>query len=208
MRGRIYTEDELELIKQMWPDCYTSDIAKALNSTYRSIVYIGYKLGLRKSKTHLAKNAIILKDHSGQHQFKKGITPHNKGKKVSHDVYEKMSKTMFKKGTLPHNTKSDNTITLRNDDGKLYYFIRISVSKWQPLHRYLYEKAYGPIPKGGVLRFIDKNTQNVSLDNLQLISRGENMVKNSIHRLPEEVKEVSKILKKLNKQINNANDEK
>ena len=61
-----------------------------------------------------------------------------------------------------------------------YVEIKISdPNKWQPKHRYLWEKENGKVPKGMILIFKDNNKLNVCLDNLILISRAENMKINS-----------------------------
>lgn len=44
---------------------------------------------------------------------------------------------------------------------------------WMPKHRYLYEKHYGPIPKGSVVVFGDGDSTNFDLDNLILVTKGQ-----------------------------------
>ena len=43
--------------------------------------------------------------------------------------------------------------------------------RWVQKHRYIYEQAFGEIPKDRVLIFLDGNKQNLDLDNLYSISR-------------------------------------
>lgn len=50
--------------------------------------------------------------------------------------------------------------------------------KWKSKHIILWEEANGPVPKGHVVIFSDRNQQNVTLDNLLLISRQELAVMN------------------------------
>ena len=44
---------------------------------------------------------------------------------------------------------------------------------WIPKHRYLYEKHYGPIPKGSAVVFGDGDSTNFDLDNLILVTKGQ-----------------------------------
>ena len=56
-----------------------------------------------------------------------------------------------------------------------------------PKHRYIWEKAFGPIPKGHCVQFKDGDTTNCILDNLYLISRAK-QVRRNFDKLPEERK--------------------
>lgn len=104
------------------------------------------------------------------------------------DAIEKTKGTRFKKGQLPHNTKSrDGVITIRHDhpdrnNGRSYKYIRVSLGKWVPYHRYLWEKKYGKIPSGHCLWFKDGNSLNCRPSNLELITRKENYDRNSARK--------------------------
>jgi hypothetical protein len=116
-------------------------------------------------------------------QIKPGNTPANKGKKMPADLYEKASATMFKKGHLPHNAVGfkDGDIRTRTDNktGIVYKYIRLALGKWYPLHQHEWEQVNGELPKKHCLWFKDRNSLNCSLDNLELITRVENMKRNS-----------------------------
>ncbi|MHB9005069.1 MAG: HNH endonuclease signature motif containing protein [Coriobacteriia bacterium] len=110
----------------------------------------------------------------GEHgQYLKNNIPWNKGKKGL-DIGGK--ETRFKEGQLPHNTKYDGCITTRKDkSGRQYFFIRVANAKWQLLHRYIWAKCYGDIPKGMVVRFKDGDTTNCDISNLQMVTMSDNM---------------------------------
>jgi hypothetical protein len=55
------------------------------------------------------------------------------------------------------------------------------------------------VPAGYALKFIDGNPLNCVLGNLRLISRAENMANNTIHNLPEDLKEVIRLKNKINR---------
>lgn len=104
-------------------------------------------------------------------QIKPGSKPHNAGTKGK----MKPNRTSFKPGQVPHNTKHEDAITIRTDGGKQYQFTRVSKGKWVSLHRQIWEQAYGPVPAGHIITFIDGNTMNAVLENLKCISRAENV---------------------------------
>ena len=109
-------------------------------------------------------------------RFKPGHTPFNKGTKG----FAKKNKTSYKKGHEPYNTKYDGAVSIRKDSkGKRYYkYLRIAKGQWVLLHRYLWEKHYGKIPDKHIIRFIDGNTMNCTIENLECISMNENRKRN------------------------------
>jgi len=120
--------------------------------------------------------------------FEKGNIPWNKEIKGLHHS----PGTEFKKGNLPANTKYNGCITLRKkDNGEKYYYIRIAKAKWVLYQRYLWEQKHGSIPEGMLIAFKDKNSLNYVLENLEIISRSENMERNRNH------KKMAKTMKKL-----------
>ena len=106
--------------------------------------------------------------------FRKGKRPWNKG--MAHNV---SPDTQYKKGNLPHNTKFDGAIRVQSD----YKYIRIAKAKWMPLHRYIWTQVYGD-PGSNLIRFKDGNTMNCGIENLTMVSRGENAALNSLIRKP------------------------
>jgi hypothetical protein len=137
-------------------------------------------------------------------QFQKGHAPANKGQKMSNELYQKVAHTMFKKGSKPVNTQPIGTIHQRKDTGgKMYQYIKLADSNWQLLNRYTWEQHNGPIPKGMVVVYKDGNYLNNDIDNLLMITKKENMARNTIQRLPKELQQVMRLKCKLIKKINN-----
>lgn len=117
--------------------------------------------------------------------FKKGHKTWNKGK--THDVGHS---TRFKKGNQPHNTRNDfDTRIEYEENGRPYKFIRVSLGKWMPLHRYIWELHNGPAGKG-IIRFKDGNSLNCEIENLMLISRADNARLNALIRKPRTKKKL------------------
>jgi hypothetical protein len=136
-------------------------------------------------------------------QFQKGQAPPNKGQKMSTELYQKVAHTMFKKGSKPVNTQPIGTIHQRKDTGgKMYLYIKIADSHWEQLNRYTWEQHNGPIPKGMVVVYKDGNYLNNDIDNLLMITKKENMARNTIQRLPKELQQVMRLKCKLINKIN------
>lgn len=110
--------------------------------------------------------------------FAKGEIPHNKGKKCCAGQggrHPNARKTQFKKGNLPHNTNYLGHERLSKEG-----YIEISVGETNPhtgferryvlKHRWLWEKARGPVPEGMVLK-CKGDKQNTDPSNWELIPR-------------------------------------
>lgn len=139
--------------------------------------------------------------------YRKGQEPFNKGVEqsewMSKDAVRKIRKTQFKKGNLPHNTLQDFAIAKRKDkSGIIYLYIRVSLSKWVPLQRYIWEQANGPIPKDQNIIFKDRNALNCNIENLEIVSNAQLMVLNSAHRFGPEIFKIIRLRGALNRQIN------
>jgi hypothetical protein len=205
MNGKMWTDEDRELLRSRYADEPTEVIAFDLGRTARSVYAQVNLMGLKKSDAYLAKMALKSKLHlaGAAHRFAKGSVPANKGQKMPADQYAKAKATMFKKGDVPHNTKHDGAIAVRIDKrGNTYLWIRVGKSNWRMLHVHLWEEAHGAVPKGSIVVFKDKNTMHCKLENLEQITKAENMKRNTIHQYPQELKSTIKLLSKIKKTIN------
>jgi hypothetical protein len=200
---KYWTKSEINEIGKLYANNYTIDIAKKFNVDVRKIYYIANLKGFKKSveflKIEMARQAERIKVAGSKYRYKPGSISHNKGKKMPSDIYQKCSKTMFKKGTTPHNTKFDGYERTTVDG---YVEVRIKQGIFKLKHRLVYEAAYGAIPKNMYVIFKDKNKLNFDIDNLELVSRKEHMIRNSIQRFSKELKEIMFINSKLKRKIN------
>jgi hypothetical protein len=105
--------------------------------------------------------------HSGlDGRFKPGNTPFNKGKK---GISIGGKETQYKKGHKPQTYRPVGSERVCVDG---YAEIKVAdPNKWKPKHVLLWEEANGPIPSDCCLLFLDRNKLNITLDNLQLITR-------------------------------------
>lgn len=105
-------------------------------------------------------------------RFKSGQVPFNKGKKGVNGA----SSTTFKKGHRPQTWRPVGSERV-NREG----LIEVKVAEprtWRSKQRVLWEALHGPVPKGHVVLFADRNPRNFAPENLIAVSRGELAVLN------------------------------
>jgi len=192
-----------EVVKR-YPFESTAAIAKDLGVSLSKVYNRAWSLGIKKDPVYL-RSTQYPKGYLGgkASQFKPGHTPKNKGVKMPAELYKMVKPTMFKKGNKPANTKPVGTINVRADSsGRLYQYIKIKDSHWELLQRHVWTQANGKIPTGSVVIFLDGNYLNCELSNLQVITRKENMARNTIQRFPAELQEIMKLTSKLKRKTN------
>lgn len=196
---RKWTKQEDELFISLYPDHPNTYLCEVLHRSMSAISNRALTLGLRKTPE-------FAKQQREKNQFRKGHTPFNKGKKWEHYMSEegqrKASETFF--GGKPHNTPPPGYEVLRAAHrGKRYWWIKPADGRrMMPKHRWLWEQAYGSIPKGYNVQFKDGDTTNCVLDNLYLITRDKQMREN-FDNMPAEDKAAmwKKITKSRNESI-------
>lgn len=216
MNGNPWTPVEIERLKRLYPHRQTKDVANACCHPLASVYGMATTLGLKKSAAFHADQKRSgrfnkLTTSGAPFRFPKGHVPANKGLRRPGWAPGRMAETQFKQGQFPVNRDPDFYVlgALRiNTDG--YIDMRISFDKgamgWRMLHLILWEDARGPIRRGYCLRFKDGKRLNVELDNLVLISRAENMRRNSIRNLPAPLRDTIQLLGQLKRQINEKQD--
>jgi len=206
MKGRQWTKEENDMMHAFYPD-NTMETMKAMLGRSESSIY-GHAdlLGISKSKEYLdSPKACRLRrgDNIGKaYRFPKGHVPVNKGVKGIN--YEGMKPTQFKKGTKPPNHRPVGFIRLSRDG---YYEMKMAegMQQFKLLHRVIWERCNGAIPKGQICIFIDGNTRNLEVTNLALLTKMQNMKRNSLHSLPKELAELIQLRGALNRQLNKRN---
>lgn len=115
------------------------------------------------------------------------IGAHLKRGEISVRDYRRRNK-LIKKPRKPKAPKQPHGRPLKKQEGDFYtkrskgkpdYICQKAGGRWVPYHRHLWEQENGPIPAGHNLIFRDGNTMNCALDNLELISRAENVKRNT-----------------------------
>jgi hypothetical protein len=204
---RKWTDEEKRIVREIYPDHLASEIAAMIGKTVSGVQQMARSLGVRASKERVAETGrrTAQNPNSIAARFKKGHIPETKGKKMPSEVYEKIRHTMFAKGHVPTNHKPVGSERVSVDG---YVEVKVAEpNKWRLKHRLVWEEAHGPIPPGHNIQFRDGNRQNLSLDNLYMISRAEQCAKeNSFHaRYPEELKAVIRLKGSIKRQITEYN---
>jgi hypothetical protein len=199
----FWTEQEIKFLQDNYSDMLTGDIAIILGRPLSGVYGKANSLGIFKSKEYIAKllehESKKLAEFGKNYQFKKNQIPYNYGQKMSTEMYNKCKKTFFKKGNKPYNTKKNGDERIDADG---YTYVKIADKNWQLKQRLIWENANGPIPADSIVIFKDKNIENFNINNLQMITKAENMQRNTIHQYPEQIKQIIILNNKLKKQIN------
>ena len=179
--SKIYkwTETELEYLREIAKGKYISEIVELMSKKFN---YTFRKTQIKSAMTkHKIKNGM-------KNKVPKGLKPWNKGLQIGNSHI--------------HNLKSIGDEYI-NSDG----FVMIKLdnpARWVHKHRYIYEQAFGEIPKDKVIIFLDGDKTNLSLDNLHCITRKQLMKMNQnnlFYSDPELTKvgiEVAKLMLKVN----------
>ncbi len=140
-----------------------------------------------------AFSATMMKQFRQRHGIKSGVTgwyqkghpPGNKGKKLEEyvtdparvaEIRERIKGTQFKKGDRPPNELPVGSVVVNKEGFKL---IKVQMEgtlweRWHFLQREVWQEHNGPIPEGMVVIFKDKNRLNCDIENLALVTKGEN----------------------------------
>lgn len=204
---KLWTKEQDDMMRAFYPDNTMATMKALLGRTECSIYNRVFILKLEKSEAYLASPAacrLRRGDEVGKaYRFPKGHIPVNKGVKGIN--YEGMKATQFKKGTKPPNHRPVGFIRLSRDN---YFEMKMAegMQQFKLLHRVIWERCNGPIPKGQVCIFIDGNTKNLEVTNLALLTKKQNMKRNSLHSLPKELAELIQLRGALNRQLNKRNN--
>lgn len=92
-------------------------------------------------------------------------------------------------------------------DGKKYLIRKISITgnpsvDWIGVHILLWTGQHGPVPAGHCVGFADKDITNLAIENLILLSFGDRLRRNFMHRYPLELQSAIRANAKLRKKIN------
>lgn len=211
-----YTPEQVAAITERYPHEATSKIAADLGLTIEQIYRKASNLGLAKTQEYLnSPDACRLRrgDNVGaEYRFQKGQHSWNKGK--SYQPGGRCKETQFKKGEMrgaaQHNYVPIGSLRITKDG---YLERKVTddpalapTRRWVAVHRLLWIEANGPVPDGHMVIFKQgmktTNLEEVTLDKLELISRVENMKRNTYHNYPKEIATLIQLKGALTRQIN------
>jgi hypothetical protein len=163
--ARLWTPLELEMLREMYPDCHTDDIAAWLGVSRTRIYAAAARLGIRKSPEYLASDAAgrlradRLPANTHLTRFQVGLVPWNKGKKGSTGYQAECRQNWFKKGEVNgHARQKLQPIGSYRINGDGYLDRKITAlgrgpRDWEAVHRLVWKEQVGPIPPGHIVAF-------------------------------------------------------
>ena len=170
----LYSESFISEVKEWTPGHTDHELAEYLTeNTERS-------WSRSQAKNFRVQHGIPLgKPIPGGGRFVKGQESWCKGRKLG--TRGRAAETQFKKGNRPYNTA--NVGERRKafmSDGSYYWKEKIAEpNQWEFCHRLIWEANNGKIPENHVIVFLDRNRDNLDIDNLSCISKSELYYMNS-----------------------------
>lgn len=213
-----WTDAELSTLRSRYPDERAADIARALGRPVSQVYQAAQRHGLKKSEAFKASD-MSARIRRGKRspamastQFKKGQVPFNKG--THFHAGGRSVETQFKKGGM-RGAAQHNYVPIGSEriskDGYLERKVTddhpVPTRRWTGVHRIVWAATHGPIPPGFIVVFKPgmrtKIADEITVDKLEIISRVENMRRNSYHNnYPKEVAQLIQLKGALNRKIN------
>lgn len=218
---RAWTDVERTVLRELYREYSAEECAAAIGRTTRSVINQVRRLGLRKSPEWIAacaRERTLQPGHGSRAgRFLPGLVPWNKGQRF--DPGGRSAQTRFRSGE-----RSGRAAELHKPvgyevvrEGQLWRKVTDehrnarSRSNFKPVSVIVWESANGPVPAGHIVRFRDGMATTVAaeitLDRLELVTRAENMRRNSIHNYPPEVVSLVQLRGALNRKINRLEKE-
>lgn len=208
-KRKIWTAEDEAYLRKAYADGITRELAEHLGRPIGQVYQKAKSLGLEKTAEYLQKYAQAQPGVrlSRTTEFPKGHIPANKGLRRPGWHRGRMRETQFKKGTRSGRA-AENYQPIGAEriskDGYLERKINDAMPfqrRWRAVHLLVWEEAHGPLPRGYAIAFKNGNKRDVGLENLELISRADLMRRNTIHHLPESLKEVIQLKGRLKRVI-------
>jgi hypothetical protein len=206
---RVWTHEEDAIIRARYPHEKAARLLDALPWRPLSSIHKRARdLGVTKTDAFKASaEACRLRrgDNVGAaYRFKKGQTPPNKGLRRPGYGPGRMKETQFKKGVA---TKWHPVGSTRISDG--YVYVKLTdhrnvcwLKNWRMQHVLNWEAVHGPYnTRTHALWFKDGDKLNTDVRNLELVTRRELMLRNSVHNLPKPLAETIQLLGALKRKI-------
>ncbi len=207
-----WTDEAVDLLHRIYADTPTNQVAAQIGATPEQVYHKVQRIGLRKSAAYMASVAacrLRKGDNVGAAtRFKPGLTPWNKGQK--HPSTGRSIDTQFKPGNRSgkaleiyqpigaERLSKDGYLERKIHDGRPRH------RRWRAVHLLEWEAINGPLPAGHAVVFRDGNKRNITIDNLELVTRAELMRRNSVYRYGQEIAQLALLRGKITKQINRS----
>ncbi len=202
-----WTKVQLETFRALWPDMTASEVAPMVGHSKASCYSKAHVLGLKKSPEFWANESAKKRARRLGLATRFGaVDPWNKGKK---GLVTGGQATQFKPGNLSGRAKE-----LRqpvgseriSEDGYRYRKVtewKMGKNAWMLVHILMCEEANGPVNrKTHAVVFKNGDKTDIGLEYLELISRADNMRRNSVHNYGREVAELTRLQALITRAIN------
>lgn len=167
MSKRIFPQEIRDFIFANYKGISTRELTEKVNSRFGTS-YLVSQLDSFKGNNKL---------NSGLNgQFKKGLIPHNKGKKGCCPAGSE--KGWFKKGRVSENHKPVGSERIDSKDGYVLVKVAEGLRMWRHKHRVIWEQHHGPVPKNHIVIFLDGDMYNFDINNLACVSQSESLILN------------------------------
>lgn len=212
MTRRPWSREDDTLLRRIYPDTPTAQVARRLKRTAAATYGRAGKLGLHKSPAYLASPAacrLRRGDQVGKRfRFQKGHVPANKGLRRPGWAPGRMRETQFKEGVRrgvavrlykPIGTErisKDGYLERKVNDGLPLQ------ARWRAVHLVLWESLHGPVPAGHAVAFKNGDRTDIRPENLELLHRRTLMARNTVHNLPKPLASAVLLLGALRRKIN------
>lgn len=185
---RPWTPEEEAQLAALYATHTASECAAALGRTRRAIKYRVNILRLRK------------KDNDGC--FRPGHAPWNKG--IPFHSGGRSVDTQFKPGAKPHTWHPVGHERITDEGYRQRKLTDTGVTRrdYVNVHWIVWREAGRDIPPGMALVFRDGDKANITLDNLELVTRAELMRRNSVHRNHPQIVELIRLRAVITRKIN------
>ena len=165
MAPKLFTAEQEAFIRAYYKGRTTQDLVDMVNDIFGLEITFN-QMRAYKQNRHLVSGVDT--------RFKKDQVPWIKGKKFPGCA----NAGTFKRGRIPASTLPLGAEILRGDG---YVWVKLAEPNvWRQKHIHIWEEANGLLPEGHLLKFLDGDRQNVTLDNLALVNRAENLAINRL----------------------------
>ena len=214
-----WTERELRLLRELYPDLKAETVAIEIGRTVRAVHQKARSMGIEKSEAFKASfvSGRILAGHTDPritaNRFKPGHKTWNKGVKGSVGLHENCRKTQFQPGQKPstwvpvgsyriNSNKRIHRLERKMNDNPGPNHVR-----WIPVTRLVWEQHHGPVPPQHIVVFADSKQattvlEEITVDKLICISRAENARRNSAAAHSTEYGKLAQLKGAITRQVN------
>ncbi len=184
MSRHLWTHAELQLLRELYPDMHTDDVAALLQVQMRQVYGAASRLGLHKTPEYKASvtSGRIQRAQNDPRmrvtQFRPGSQPWNKGQRF--EAGGRSALTRFKPGHKGSRTQPIGSYRL-DAQGLLQRKVADTPGpnhlRWRGVHELIWIEAHGPVPAGHVVCFRPGQRTNrleeITLERVECLSRAQ-----------------------------------